>query len=55
MLGFEIRLIYVTLDSVERNVERVTLRVKTGGHDVPREKIIKRYINSLEQMPWFAR
>jgi predicted ABC-type ATPase len=52
-LGFETRLIYVALDSVERNIERVALRVKKGGHDVPREKIIKRYTGSLEQMPWF--
>lgn len=52
-LGFEIRLIYVALDSVERNIERVELRVKKGGHDVPRDKIIKRYAGSLAQMPWF--
>lgn len=52
-LGFEVRLIYVTLDTVERNIERVALRVKKGGHDVPQDKIVKRYANSLEQMPWF--
>jgi len=52
-LGFEIRLIYVVLDSVERNIERVALRVKKGGHDVPEDKIRKRYNGSLDQMPWF--
>jgi len=30
--NFEVRLIYVILDSVERNIERVRLRVKKGGH-----------------------
>ena len=33
-LGFEVRLIYVLLDSPKRNIERVRLRVKKGGHAV---------------------
>ncbi len=33
---FQVRLIYVLLDSVERNIERVKLRVAKGGHDVPK-------------------
>ena len=52
-LGFEIRLIYVLLDSPQRNVERVRLRVKKGGHAVPEDKILQRYTRSLEQLPWF--
>ncbi len=52
--GFEFRLIYVLLDSPERNVERVRLRVQKGGHAVPETKIIERYGRSLEQMPWFV-
>jgi predicted ABC-type ATPase len=52
-LGFEIWFFYVLLDSVERNVERVRLRVKKGGHAVPEDKIRERYERSLAQMPWF--
>ena len=52
-LSFEVHLIYVVLDSVERNIERVQLRVEKGGHAVPREKIVKRYARSLKQLPWF--
>jgi predicted ABC-type ATPase len=52
-LGFEVRLIYVVLDSPARNIERVKLRVKKGGHSVPKKKIIERYFRSLEQLPWF--
>lgn len=52
-LGFEVRLIYVLLDSPRRNVERVRLRVKKGGHAVPENKIVERHARSLEQMPWF--
>jgi predicted ABC-type ATPase len=51
--NFEIRLIYVILKSAELNVERVALRVRSGGHDVPREKIIDRRAKSLARLPWF--
>lgn len=51
--SFEFRLIYVLLDSPERNIERVRLRVAKGGHDVPVEKIRARYRRSLDQLPWF--
>jgi predicted ABC-type ATPase len=52
-LGFELWLFYVMLDAPERNVERVKLRVRKGGHDVPEDRIRDRYRRSLEQMPWF--
>lgn len=51
--GFEIRLLYVLLDDVEKNVARVRSRVETGGHNVPEEKIRGRYTRSLRQLPWF--
>ena len=50
-LGFKIHLIYVVLDSVERNIERVRIRVQKGGHDVPEDKLRARYTRSLEQLP----
>jgi predicted ABC-type ATPase len=37
--GFEIRLVYVILQSAELNVQRVKMRVRKGGHDVPVDKI----------------
>jgi predicted ABC-type ATPase len=52
-LNFEFRLIYVLLDSPDRNVERVRLRVAKGGHDVPEDRIRARYVRSLAQLPWF--
>lgn len=51
--GFLVWLLYVVLDSPERNIERVRLRVQKGGHAVPEEKIRKRYAGSLNQLPWF--
>jgi predicted ABC-type ATPase len=50
---YEIRLIYLLLDSPEHNVARVRLRVAKGGHAVPEDKIRDRYARSLEQLPWF--
>jgi predicted ABC-type ATPase len=51
--GFDVWLIYVVLDTVERNIERVRIRVEKGGHDVPEDRIRARRNRSLEQFPWF--
>ena len=52
-LRFEVRLTYIILDSPQRSIERVRLRVAKGGHAVPEDKIIERYGRSLAQFPWF--
>lgn len=52
-LGFAVWLVYVVLDSPDRNIERVRLRVRKGGHDVPEDKVRSRYAKSLKQFPWF--
>lgn len=51
--GFDVRLLYVVLRSVEMNIERVRLRVAKGGHAVDEDKIRARYERSLAQLPWF--
>ncbi|MBS7541745.1 AAA family ATPase [Ancylobacter oerskovii] len=51
--GFELRLLYVMLRSVELNIERVRLRVAKGGHAVAEDKILGRHRRSLGQLPWF--
>lgn len=45
--GYNIILIYVFLDSVKQNLARVQMRVKLGGHNVPKSDIIRRYNRSL--------
>jgi predicted ABC-type ATPase len=52
-LGFHFHLFYVALNSPELNVERVRLRVQSGGHAVPQAKIVERYWRSLQQLRWF--
>jgi predicted ABC-type ATPase len=53
--GFEIRLVYVILRSIELNVDRVRMREKAGGHGVPIAKIGERWNRSLRQLPWFLK
>lgn len=52
--GFGINLIYVFLDSVELNIERVRTRVLKGGHDVPEDRIRVRRGRSFDQFGWFC-
>jgi predicted ABC-type ATPase len=53
--GFEIRLVYVVLRSVDLNIDRVRIRTTKGGHDVPITKIGERLKRSLRQLPWFLK
>ena len=46
--GYFIRCYYILTADPEINVYRVQSRVAEGGHDVPREKIIKRYERALK-------
>jgi predicted ABC-type ATPase len=48
--GWLIILIYIGLDNPNMNVLRVADRVKLGGHDVPREDILRRYDRSLANL-----
>lgn len=51
--GFIVRFHYVYLSSADLNVERVRIRVRTGGHNVPEGKIRTRRDKSLQQFHWF--
>jgi len=51
--GFAVWLIYVVLDSPERSIERIKLRVAKGGHHVDDDDVRKRYGRSLYQLRWF--
>ncbi len=49
-LGYRIYLYFIATDDPNINISRVKNRVSLGGHSVPKEKIIKRYIRSLENL-----
>lgn len=50
---FEVCLVYVYLQSVEMQLDRIKARVAKGGHDVPPEKVRERRKRSFDQLLWF--
>src|SRR5690625_5038545 len=38
-MGYEITMFYIALNDVKKNIERVAMRVKNGGHHIPTEDI----------------
>jgi predicted ABC-type ATPase len=51
--GYFIRGIYVLTVSAELNVFRVQARLKSGGHEVPPNKIRSRFVKSIANIPEF--
>ncbi len=47
-LGYDVRLYYIYLNSVELSLNRIADRVREGGHNVPREDVLRRYDRSLQ-------
>lgn len=45
--GYDVTLIYIGLDCSELSEARVVQRVESGGHDVPSERLPRRYAQSL--------
>lgn len=48
--GYELRLIYVALQTPELHIQRVRKRVSEGGHDVDERKIVDRRIKSFDNL-----
>jgi len=49
--NYTVIVIFVTTNDPNINIERVKQRVIHGGHNVPQDKIIKRYKNSMGFLP----
>jgi predicted ABC-type ATPase len=52
--GFEVRMIFVLLRTLDLQLSRIRQRVSDGGHDVPADKVASRRSRSFEQLAWFA-
>ncbi len=48
--GWKVELVYLFLPSIEMSISRVSERVKHGGHNIPKETIIRRYPRSLDNL-----
>jgi predicted ABC-type ATPase len=51
--GWKVGLLYFGLRSPEQAIERVRLRVESGGHNVPPDDVRRRYYRSLSNLPGF--
>jgi predicted ABC-type ATPase len=49
--GFLVTLVFVTTSNPAINIGRVAARVRAGGHDVPRDKIVDRYERAMGFLP----
>jgi predicted ABC-type ATPase len=49
--GYETRLIYVALNTPEKNIVRVRSRVQRGGHFIPDVDVRRRYQRSIANLP----
>ncbi len=52
--GFHVTLVYVSLASPTLAIKRVNNRVTKGGHGIPADVIVKRYRQSLQNLPIIA-
>jgi predicted ABC-type ATPase len=50
-VGYHITVIYITTSDYNINIRRVEQRIKSGGHNVPKDKIISRYEKSMRLLP----
>ena len=48
--GYKVHIFYVALPSAELAIQRVALRVKLGGHNIPPEDITRRFQRSLHNL-----
>ncbi len=47
-LGYRVNLIFLSLPDAEMAISRVAYRVKQGGHNIPKDVIIRRFQKGLE-------
>jgi len=48
--GYFVTIVYFWLSSPELAIERVKIRVEEGGHNIPKEVIIRRYYSGIKNM-----
>lgn len=49
-MGYTVNLVFFWLSMPELAIERVALRVKSGGHDIPVETILRRYGTGIDNL-----
>jgi predicted ABC-type ATPase len=44
--GYRLEIVYLRIDSPQLALRRIAARVKQGGHNVPREDVLRRFVRS---------
>lgn len=52
--GYSVMLVFLWLETIKTANARVKIRVKKGGHNIPKEIIKRRYIRGLKNFKTFA-
>ncbi len=48
--GYAVHMVYVWVSNVELSLERITTRVRSGGHDIPDDVARRRFTKSLRNL-----
>lgn len=48
--GYQVKLLFFWLPTVEMAVNRVKIRVSEGGHNIPKNVIVRRYYRGIENL-----
>lgn len=48
--GYYVRLFYVGINTVEDALQRIEQRVKNGGHDIPKDDVLRRFNMRIESL-----
>lgn len=48
--GFKVQILFFWLPTPQQAVERVAVRVREGGHNIPEEVILRRYISGIDNL-----
>lgn len=48
--GYQVVSIFIRLADVETSIQRVSMRVSQGGHDIPDEKLMSRFARTLDNL-----
>lgn len=48
--GYNVKLLFFWLPSIEMAINRVAIRVSEGGHNIPKEIVERRYLRGIENL-----
>jgi len=47
-MGYRVEIVFLKISSPQLALRRIAARVRQGGHDVPREDVLRRFVRGWE-------